>query len=187
MNFTLTFNSPLQSIFWPKENTFLKETFLVIGSVLLLALAAHISIPLQPVPLTFQSAAVVSIGMILGARLGTYSLLAYLIAGFSGLPVFADTDSNFIFGPTMGYRFGFLPAVLVCGYLAQKGFAKNVIGSFLASAIGISIIFLFGLLGLSFFVSWQNAIAYGLLPFVISEPLKLLAVSLAIPRFWKIK
>src|SRR5690242_8292142 len=109
-----TLSTPLA---WPKEFT------IVLGAALFLALASQISIPLQPVPLTFQSVTVLLIGMALGPRLGGYAIAMYFIAGCLGLPVFA----NFSFGPQVflgasgGYLMGFLPAAVVSGYLAQRG------------------------------------------------------------------
>lgn len=187
MNKLLNLNAPLQSIFWPKDNIFLKEMTLVVGSVFLLAISAHLIIPLQPVPLTFQSATVIFVGMALGARLGTYSLLAYLAAGLCGLPVFADTinETHIFFGPTSGYLLSFIPAAALSGYLAEKGWAKNVITSFLAATLSASVIFTCGVSVLSLFVGWHDAIALGLLPFIIAEPLKLLAAGFVVPRLWK--
>src|SRR5262245_49962741 len=93
------------SIFWPKENSFLNQALLVFAGVIVLAFASQLSIPLQPVPLTFQSATVVLIGMVYGARYGTYTIATYLIAGACGLPVFINysaTLSHFL-SPTGGY------------------------------------------------------------------------------------
>lgn len=181
MAHTLAFNQPLQSILWSKTNTLPKEILLVIAGVFLLALSAHISIPIQPVPLTFQSTAVILIGMIYGTRLGAYTLCAYLFAGAVGLPVLAEVPIV----PNLGYLLGFLPAAMLSGYLAQKGWAKNVIGSFIASCLSTSIIFLFGVSVLSTFIGIHNAIAAGLLPFIFTEPMKLVAVSLIVPKFWR--
>ncbi|RDI43746.1 biotin transporter BioY [Aquicella lusitana] len=185
MNHILSLNSPLQSIFWSKTNTLPKQILLIVAGVMLLALSAHISIPLQPVPLTFQSATVVFVGMAYGARLGAFTLTTYLIAGLIGLPVFADTESHLVFGPTAGYLIGFLPAAALSGYLAQKGWARTIIRSFIASCLGASVIFLCGVTVLSQFVGLHQAIAFGLMPFIITEPMKLFTTSLIVPKLWK--
>src|SRR3990167_6194590 len=133
MNYSISLNTPLKSIFWPKESIFLKEIGLIIAGVMVLGIAAHIAIPLRPVPLTFQSSTVLLIGMAYGARLGGYTLVAYLLAGILGLPVFANvpTDSTLFFGPTSGYLIGFLPGAIVSGYCMQKGLANSFWGSFI--------------------------------------------------------
>lgn len=187
MNHLLTLRSPLQSIFWPKDHSLVKQTLLILFGVFILALASQLSIPLLPVPLTFQSATVVLIGMAYGPRYGSYVVGAYLLAGLCGIPVFADFSSGLVqfSGPTMGYLIGFLPAAWLSGYLAQKGFAKNIPSSFLAACMGVSIIFTLGVGVLSQSIGFENAIKFGLLPFVFSEMIKLIAVACLIPRLWK--
>lgn len=187
MNHLFNLHSPLQSIFWPKENSMIKQSLLILAGVIILAAASQLSIPLQPVPLTFQSATVVLIGMAYGARNGAYVIMAYLIAGACGMPVFAGFSAGItvFFGPTAGYLIGFLPAAFFSGYLAQKGFAKNWISSFIAACLGVSLIFLLGVSMLATFVGWHQAIMLGIMPFVFSESIKLIAVSFLIPQCWK--
>lgn len=189
MNYLFSLNSPMQSIFWPKENTILKQSLLILTGVIVLAIASQLSIPLNPIPLTFQSATVVLIGMAYGPRNGSYVIMAYLFAGLCGIPVFADFSAGLpkLFGPSMGYLFGFLPAAFLSGYLAQKGWARSVISSLVAAILGVSVIFFFGIIALAKFIGWEDAITFGLMPFIISEPIKLIAVSLVIPRLWKQK
>jgi biotin transporter BioY len=187
MNYLFSLNDSMQSIFWPKENSFIKQSLLIVSGVVILAIASQLSIPLKPIPLTFQSATVILIGMAYGARNGCYVVFAYLLAGLCGLPVFADFSAGIpaLFGPSMGYLLGFLPAAWLSGYLAQKGLAKNIVTSFIAACLGISVIFFFGIIALAQFIGWKNAIAFGLEPFMLSEPIKLLAVSCLIPRLWE--
>lgn len=178
---------PMQSLLLPQSNSLLKQTLITLTGVLVLAMASQLCIPLSPVPLTFQSATVILIGMALGARQGAYIVSAYLAAGALGFPVFAEMHGGFpvFFGADGGYLLGFLPAAYLSGYLAEKGWAKYAISSFFAALAGASIIFLSGLSVLSTFVGWQQAIALGLLPFVVFETFKLLAVALFVPRLWK--
>jgi biotin transport system substrate-specific component len=187
MNHLLSLSAPLQSVFWPKEKTLPNQILLILSGIALLTMSAHIIIPLQPVPLTFQSAAVIFVGMAYGARLGAYTLGTYLIAGMCGLPIFANhaNENPLFFGSTAGYLFGFLPAAILSGYLAEKGWAKNIIRSFIASCIGAGIIFLSGLAVLSLFIGWSQAILLGFIPFIVTEPVKLFIASLIIPRLWK--
>ena len=180
----------LQSIFWPKatENKYLKEILTVLSAALLLSVSGQISIPMHPVPLTFQSVTVIFIGMALGARLGFYSVLTYIAAGFLGLPVFSSFYSApaIFFAPDLGYIIGFLPAVVLSGFLAQMGFAKSILSSFIAGLLGTVIIFSLGIIVLVHYTGgFHQAVALGVMPFIISEPVKLLALSLFIPRLWK--
>lgn len=179
--------APLQSIFWSKHPAILKEALLITAGVVLLAIASQLSVPLKPVPLTFQSATVVLIGMAYGARRGSYVILGYLLSGSIGLPVFANFSSGLaeFTGPTGGYLIGFLPAAYLCGLLAQRGFATHFLYTFLSACVGACIIFSLGLVVLAQYVGLQEAVTLGLLPFLVSEPIKLIVVSMLVPRVWK--
>src|SRR5579883_1199956 len=187
MNTLFSLNHPMQSIFWPKDHSLIKQLLLIALGVTLLAFASQLSIPLEPVPLTFQSTAVVLIGMAYGARQGAYVIAAYFLAGACGLPIFADFHAGpaVFVGPTGGYLVGLLPAAFLSGYLAQKGWGKHIISSFAAALLGVTLIFCLGLTWLSQSVGWHQAIIFGLMPFVLSETLKLMAVSYVIPKLWK--
>lgn len=187
MNSFLTVRSPLQNVFWQHQNTLLKQFLFILSGAFLLAFASQLSIPLNPVPLTFQSATVILIGMAYGPRYSAYSILTYYMLGISGVPVFADFSFGIykFFGPTGGYLISFLPAAIISGYLAEKGFAKNPVTSFIAACLGTSIIFSLGVSVLSLFVGWQQAFVLGFMPFIMTECIKLIAVSLLVPRLWK--
>lgn len=187
MSHASSLTSPLHSTFWPKDNSLIKQTLLILAGVILLAIASQLSVPLRPIPLTFQSATVILIGMAYGPRYGTYVVGLYLLAGLCGIPVFASFSAGpaTFFGPTCGYLVGFFPAAFVSGYLAKTGWAKSIGGSFLAACLGTLIIFACGVLILAQAVGWKEAFEFGVLPFVVSEPIKLLAVSCVIPRLWK--
>lgn len=187
MSYLVPASAPLQNIFWSREHSLLRQSALILTGVFLLAIASQIIIPLLPVPLTLQSATVILIGMAYGPRHSTYVVACYLLLGCLGMPVFADHSSGIacLSGPTAGYLIGFLPAAWVSGYLAQRGFAKTISGSFIAALIGASIIFAFGVPVLALSVGWHQAIAFGLMPFIISEPIKLFALSTLTPNLWK--
>lgn len=186
MNYACSLQNSLQSVFLT-NNSKIKTAMWVLAGVVLLALASQLNIPFQPVPLTFQSATVILIGMAYGPRYGSYVMATYLAAGAIGIPVFASLSAGIpvLLGPTGGYLLGFLPAAFISGYLAKCGFAKSIGRSFLAACIGVTVIFGVGVTVLSTYLGWQNALLFGLLPFMISEPVKLLAVAIFVPRLWK--
>lgn len=174
-----------RSIVW--QDSLLKDTGLILIGVALLGVAAQIIIPWHPIPLTFQSAAVVLLGLVYGSRLGAITVLSYLVAGGLGLPVFAGLSSGWVVfsGESIGYLLGFIPAAYFGGLLAERGWAGSILTTFIASLLSASIIFFTGLLVLSQFIGFQQAIWVGLMPFILTEPLKLLAIALVVPRCWK--
>jgi biotin transport system substrate-specific component len=101
------------------------DLFLILSFTFLTAIAAQITIPVKPVPFTFQTTVVILSGAFLGARNGAYSQFLYLMLGCLGLPVFAQIPDNSIgiarlFGPTGGYLLAFPLGALISGYLTGK-------------------------------------------------------------------
>ncbi|MBQ8827922.1 MAG: biotin transporter BioY [Clostridia bacterium] len=97
-----------------------------------------IPLPFTPVVLTLHSLAVNIIGLILKPKYAAYTVLIYLIMGLIGLPVFSGGTSGAgkLFGPTGGYYFGFLFAVIVISLLKGK---YNKLCRYIVVTIGIGI------------------------------------------------
>ncbi len=97
----------------------------VVVAVAAVAVAARIdvAVPGSPVPQSLQTLAVVVVGGALGLRLGTLALVAYLVAGGVGLPVFAGGASGVdsLVGPTAGYLAGFVAAAALMGWAGDGG------------------------------------------------------------------
>jgi biotin transport system substrate-specific component len=90
---------------------------------LLTALSAHASVwlPGMMVPVSMQTLVVLLSGLLLGPRLGAAAQTAYLMAGASGLPVFAGgLGVAYLFGPTGGYLLAFPVAAYVAGHVAAQ-------------------------------------------------------------------
>jgi biotin transport system substrate-specific component len=99
-----------------------KQTLVVLGGSALVALAAQISVPFFPVPMTLQTLAVLLVGLTCGARLGALALIAYLIEGAAGLPVFAQFRNGIAFaGPTAGFLVGFVMMAFLAGLVVDLG------------------------------------------------------------------
>lgn len=188
MTSLFSLNYPLQSLCWPKANKLIKNVLLVIAGAVVLGLASQLSIPLHPVPLTFQSATVLLIALIYGARLGAATILTYLAAGACGLPVFANMNSGLailFLDPSSGYFLGFFFAVLLTGHLIERGWGKHFITAFAAATAGCAMIFYLGVTVLSHYVGWSQAFALGFKPFLTTELIKLVIIAAIAPHFWK--
>ena len=88
--------------------------------VALLVVSAYVSIPLHPVPITFQDTFVVLTPLLFGST-AYVAILAYLLLGLIGLPVFAGGASGLaaLSGPTGGFLAGFLLTAVVTGAAAD--------------------------------------------------------------------
>ena len=174
-----------KSIFLPKQFSLAKYFGLALLGSLVIALFSQVTIPMQPVPVTLQTFAVMMVASFYGWRLGLATVALYLFEGTVGFPVFANFHFGFPVGPTAGYLWGFLPAVALSGFLLERGWAKNFFTAFAATLLGDACILFFGVLALSFFIGFDSAIKFGLLPFVGVEVVKLIALSIVIPRCWR--
>lgn len=155
----------------------LVDAVLVLGASLLLALSAQVALPLpfSPVPVTGQTLAVLLLGALLGSRRGALSVLAYLVEGVAGLPVFAGGGSGpiWLLGPTGGYLLGFVVAAWAVGWLCEHLWDRSVAGTLVIMLAGSATIYLFGLLWLARFVGADSALALGLIPFVPGDSIKI--------------
>ncbi|MFZ1199192.1 MAG: biotin transporter BioY [Desulfobacterales bacterium] len=150
----------------------------------LTAVGAFISLPIGPVPIALQSLFVYLAGLLLGARWGVASVGIYLLAGVCGLPVFAGGTGGIgrLVGPTGGYLIGYLPAVLLIGWIAQKA-GRRAWGDVAAMVCGTAALYACGVLGLMLLtgLAWPKALAAGMLPFLPGDALKI-AVAVPIAR-----
>jgi biotin transport system substrate-specific component len=156
----------------------------VVGGVVAIALAARVTatVPGSPVPQSAQTLAVLVVGGVLGVRLATATLLAYLLVGALGAPVFADGGSGWfhLTGPTAGYLLGFVLAAAGLGWLADRGRLGGVpscIGAMLAGhalILGLGWAWLAGSLGAA------RAFTEGVGPFLVGSAVKSVLAALVV-------
>ncbi|HYO87009.1 MAG TPA: biotin transporter BioY [Candidatus Limnocylindrales bacterium] len=143
--------------------------------------AARLVIPMEPVPFTLQPLAVLLAGMVLGARDGALSQLAYVALIAIGLPFDANMRGQAaLFGPTGGYLIGFIAAAFVTGLLVERA-GGRLWQRWLAGAAGIAVIYAFGVpvLALTRGLTLETAFAAGAAPFLAPDLVKaLLAAAL---------
>lgn len=157
------------------------DIVLIAAGAALTALAAQLSVPIWPVPVTGQTLAVLLVGSALGAARGALSMALYAVLGIVGLPVFSDASSGWsvIAGPTGGYIVGFIAAAALTGWLAQAQWDRKVLRAFLAFVAGTLVTFAIGLPWLSIALGslgLPNDLAAtldsGLYPFIVGGVVK---------------
>ncbi len=173
------------------SQSLLRNGLTVVAASLLIALSAKVSVPFFPVPMTMQTLMILGIGLALGWRLGMAAVALYLIEGAAGLPVFSGTPEKgigvaYMLGTTGGYLLGFLMAVGLVGWLAEKGWDRNVGLAFLAALAGSAIIYVPGLLWLGALVGWDKPVLeWGFYPFVLGDLTKAALAALVFPVAWR--
>jgi biotin transport system substrate-specific component len=166
-----------------------RQTALVLGASLFVALCARITIPLMPftpIPLTVQNLGVLLVGLLLGSRRGFAALALYLAEGAFGLPVFNPTGLGGIaqlFGPTGGFLMAYPFVAFLAGFIFERGvktFARGVI----AATLGEIVLFAGGLSWLYVYTHSLAKAAYlGLYIFLAAEVIKVMFAA-AIAARW---
>ena len=178
-NNTTLINSLLSTY---KINTHYKNIALVLFGTLLLTISSKVQVPFWPVPMTMQTFIVFIIGMAYGWRLAFFTLVAYLIEGALGLPVFAKGGGLlYLTGPTAGYLYGMTIAAAVIGFFTEFGYNESYFKSLISLLVGTFIIFLFGVGYLGSIIGYDKALAGGLYPFILSEFFKIGLAVIIIP------
>jgi biotin transport system substrate-specific component len=178
--------STIVDALWPASGTSraLRAALLALLGSALLTVSAKVQVPFYPVPMTLQTLVVLLLGLALGWRLAFATVLLYLAQGAIGLPVFAGTPEKgiglaYMLGPTGGYLVGFALAAAVTGWIA--GHRRDFLVLVAAALAGTATIWICGLLWLATLVGFQQAIALGLVPFLLGDLVKAaLAVALGI-------
>jgi biotin transport system substrate-specific component len=156
------------------------------GFAIALAAASQIAIPLPftPVPITLGPLVVVLAVLMLGPTAGAASMVLYLAAGATGLPVFAPIGAPGIarfFGPTGGYLIAYPAAAFVAGALARR--EPSFVGRWLAATAGVVVILFGGVAQLAVVSqSVSRAIAIGLTPFALLDVVKAFIAALIAGR-----
>ena len=146
-----------------------KALILVAMCASIICLLAQVTIPLPLIPMTGQTLAIGIVATILGSKQSSITVFVYLALGLIGLPVFSQFTSGFgiLFGPTGGYLLGFFPTAYLIGLWLEKT-SYTYIQAFIANMIGMCITLIFGAVWLKLIteLSWHEAIATGIFPFL---------------------
>jgi biotin transport system substrate-specific component len=144
----------------------------------LIAAGAYLTIPIGPVPIVLQNLFVFLSGLLLGPRWGLASVGVYLLAGALGLPVFAGGVGGIgrFVGPTGGYLVGFIPAVYIIGWIAEK-LKTRVVFDVVAMILGSMVIYFFGIAWLKALtgMTLEKTLIVGMVPFIPGDILKIAA------------
>ena len=158
-------------------------------SVALIAVCSWIAVP-TVVPFTLQTFAIFAVLGLLGGRLGTASIVCYLLVGFAGLPVFAGFSGGVgvLFGPTGGYLIGFVFMGLLY-WLWEKKIGGRAIWSTAILFAGLLLLYAFGTAWFILVYLQQGTamtvgtvLGFCVFPFVLPDLVKLFLAQLLTKR-----
>ncbi len=117
--------------------------------VALMAIGANITsiapfLTVGGVPITLQTFFAILAGLILGSRLGSITMISYMLVGLVGVPVFSEFGAgpSIIPSPTFGFIVSFIFMAFIIGKMVEKN--KSTAAFITASLIGMSVNYLIG-------------------------------------------
>lgn len=143
-----------------------------------------LNIPISPVPISLGMLAIYFVTSVLGMKLGTFSVLAYILLGLAGLPVFTGFTGGAgkLLGPTGGYIIGYIFMALICGFFVDK-WGNRILPEILGMVLGTVVCYMFGTVWLAYQASYTfpQALAAGVIPYIPVDAVKL-AIALIVGR-----
>src|ERR1035437_6023912 len=178
-----------------RASAWLRTPGIVLGGSVLMAVCAHLALPLYftPVPLTLAPFAVLLIGLLLTPRLAAATLAAYLAEGAMRLPVSAPSPLMsggvaHLLGPTGGYLLAYPMAAVLISFL-WRGSGRGFTAAALSAAAGNLAILASGALwlGVLTHVSIQTAVTLAIVPFLPGDALKVVAAAALAVGFQRLR
>lgn len=149
-----------------------------------LCIVGPLSVPIGPVPVSLTNLAIYLLIYTLDAKRSTIACLLYMLIGLAGLPVFSGFSGgpSKLLGPTGGYIIGYLPMAFLTG-LAVERYYENRVLCILAMEASTWILYLFGSAWLSYQanMTFPEALAVGVIPFIIVDLIKICIAALSGP------
>jgi biotin transport system substrate-specific component len=166
----------------------------IVAFVLATTAGAYVAVPLPwtQVPMTLQPLVVILAGALLGPWAGASSMVAYLMLGAAGAPVFSMGRAGlpWLMGLTGGYLIAYPVAAYVVGRVLQRGSGSaggRILGrlrTLFGLSLGIGVIYLGGVSQLAILTGGSiiSVLAMGVVPFVAGDVVKIL-IALVIVEF----
>lgn len=155
----------------------------------IITVCTWISIPAS-IPFTMQTFAIFCALGLLGGKLGTVSILVYILLGAIGIPVFAGFNSGVsaLSGPTGGYILGFIFMGLIY-WLITYLFGTKLWITIFAMTIGTLLCYSFGTIWFMRVyasrtgeIGLATALTWCVIPFIIPDIIKMALAVLVTKR-----
>lgn len=162
-----------------------RETVLLGLMTALLCIMAPFSVPLPGmIPISLATLAIYCCTYLIGLRRAAVCYFVYLALGCVGLPVFSGFTGGAarLLGPTGGYFLGYF-AIILCEGWALKRFHNSLFMHIAGMVSGTVICYILGTVWLCFIqqIGFAAGLAAGVLPFIVGDALKIIAVSVTAP------
>lgn len=141
------------------------------------AICAQLVIPIQPVPITMGTLAILMAGAMLGPKYGFLAILGYVLLGAVGAPVFSLGRSGvaMLSGPSGGFMLSWPFVALTVGFFVER-FGKSYMGIIASMLLGNVVCYTFGITWFMFLTGTGliPALTACMLPFIPGDTVKML-------------
>ena len=143
----------------------------------LFCIAAPLTIPIGPIPLSPATLLVYLAGALMGRKKGTMAVGLYLLIGAAGLPVFSGFSGGIhkLAGVTGGYLIGYVVCAAMVGWAVERGcadWAAMLIGTAMCYALGT--LWFAAQAGMAFTAALMACV----IPFLPGDLMKIVAASM---------
>lgn len=118
----------------------------------LICISSFIRIPIpNMMPMTLQTFFVLLTGLVLPIKASTLATVTYMALGLVGLPIFSGGGGlGYVLMPNFGFIIGFVLASVIMSVVTEKLKKRSFWQYFAISLLGISIIYIIGILYFAF-------------------------------------
>ncbi len=155
----------------------------------LICIGSFIRIPMPNLmPVTLQTFFVLLTGLVLPLKASTLAITTYIALGIIGLPIFSGGGGlGYVLMPNFGFIIGFLIATVIISFVIQKLKYSKLWQYIVISLIGITVIYIIGILYFAFITNVYNNNEYSaiwfiqtvFLPFLPKEIICIILASLS--------
>ncbi len=134
----------------------------------LICIGSFVRIPMpNMMPITLQTFFVLLTGLVLPLKASTLATLTYIALGLIGLPIFSGGGGlGYILTPNFGFIIGFLIATVSISAIAEKLKSRKLWQYVAISLLGITIIYIIGILYFALITNVHNNNDYSAIWFI---------------------
>ncbi len=134
----------------------------------LICVGSFIKIPMPNImPMTFQTFFVLLTGLVLPLKASALTTITYMIIGLIGLPIFSGGGGiGYVLMPNFGFIIGFVISTIIMSLLSQNTIKHSFASHFAISILGITLIYIIGILYFAFITNVYNKNDYSAIWFI---------------------
>ena len=134
----------------------------------LICIGSFIRIPMpNMMPMTLQTFFVLLTGLVLPVKASALATVTYMALGLIGLPIFSGGGGlGYVLMPNFGFIIGFFIATVTIGVLVQKLKNRKLWHYIIISLLGITVIYISGVLYFAFITNVYNNNNYSVVWFI---------------------